>query len=102
MQQNKTMQMQQNKTYDSLPGNSQTFEVTFDYYTPDPRPHFLIATRNKEIKKYELLTNDQKEEVIKIANATFTEFKEKNTDCTNASAVLSQHCGGFLICLTFR
>lgn len=83
--------MQQNKTYDSLPGNSQTFEVTFDYYTP--RPHFLIATRNKEIKKYELLTNDQKEEVIKIANATFTEFKEKNTGCTNASAVLSQHCG---------
>lgn len=82
--------MQTNKTYDSLPGNSETFEVTFDYYTP--RPHFIIATRDKEIKQYESLTDVQKEEVIKIANATFSEFKE-NTNCTNASAVLSQHCG---------
>ena len=81
--------MQQNKTYDWLPGNSETFEVTFDYYTP--RPHFIIATRNKKIKQYESLTDDQKKEVIKIAIDTFTKFKENCTDCT--TAVLSQHCG---------
>lgn len=83
--------MQSNTTYASLPGNSQTFEVTFDYYTA--RPHFSISIRDKKIKQYESLTDDQKKEVIEIANATFTEFKDKNTNCTNAFAVLSQHCG---------
>ena len=83
--------MQQNKTYASLPGDSHTFDVTFDYFTE--RPHFLISICDKKIKQYDSLTDDQKKEVIKIANATFTEFKEKNTNCTNASAVLSQHCG---------